>query len=84
VSHQHGFGYNGTEPTGSTKPDDSHEGMQQKGENVAQCSRWYQTEEAQDSGSEEFATHSIRKWGAAPFEDRVAVGAITPYTALAS
>jgi hypothetical protein len=35
VSHQHGFGYNGTEPTGSTKPDDSHEGMQQKGENVA-------------------------------------------------
>jgi hypothetical protein len=35
VSHQHGFGYNGTEPTGSTKPDDDHDGMQQKGENVA-------------------------------------------------
>jgi hypothetical protein len=35
VSQQHGFGYNGTEPTGSTKPDDDHDGMQQKGENVA-------------------------------------------------
>jgi len=35
VSQQHGFGYNGTEPTGSTKPDDDHDGMQQKDENVA-------------------------------------------------
>jgi hypothetical protein len=34
VSQQHGFGYNGTEPTGSTKLDDDHDGMQQKGENV--------------------------------------------------
>ena len=35
MSQQHGFGYNGTEPTGSTKPDDAHDGMQRKGDNVA-------------------------------------------------
>src|SRR5262249_58971255 len=35
VSQQHGFGNNGTEPTGLGKPNDDHDGMQKKSENVA-------------------------------------------------
>jgi len=35
VSQQDGFGNNGTEPTGSNKPDDDDDGMQKKSENVA-------------------------------------------------
>src|SRR5262245_10925892 len=35
MSQQDGFGDNGTEPTGSTEPDDDNDRMQKKSENVA-------------------------------------------------
>ena len=35
LSHQNGFGNNGTETTGSIKPDNDDDGMQKKSENVA-------------------------------------------------
>ena len=35
MPHQNGFGDNGPEATGSSKPDDSHDRMQKKSENVA-------------------------------------------------
>lgn len=54
MSQQHGFGYNGTEPTGSTKPDDDHDGMQQKGENVAHAQDGIRPKKLK---IQEFATH---------------------------
>jgi hypothetical protein len=35
VSHQHGFGNNGTEPARPSKPDNGGNGMQKKSKNVA-------------------------------------------------
>jgi hypothetical protein len=50
VSHQHGFGYNGTEPTGSTKPDNGDEGMQKKSENVAHAQDGIRLRKLKNSG----------------------------------
>ena len=58
VSQQHGFGYNGTEPTGSTKPDDDHDGMQQKGENVAHAQDGIRPKKLKIQALAEFATHT--------------------------
>jgi hypothetical protein len=35
LSHQHGFGNNGTEPARPSKPDNDCDGMQKKSKNVA-------------------------------------------------
>jgi len=50
MSHQDGFSNNGTEPTGSSKPDDDDDGMQKKDENVAHAQDGIKLNKLKNSG----------------------------------
>jgi hypothetical protein len=58
VSQQRGFGYNGTEPTGSTQPDDGHDGMQQRVKMSRMLKMVSNRRSSRFRALAEFATHS--------------------------
>jgi hypothetical protein len=50
VSQQDGFGNNGTESAGSSKPDDDDDGVQKESENVAHPQDGIRLKKANNSG----------------------------------
>jgi hypothetical protein len=62
VSHQDGFGNNGAESTGSTKPDDDDDGMQKESENVAHAQDSTKRKKLKNSKPlAEFATNRLNQ-----------------------
>jgi hypothetical protein len=66
MPHQDGFGDNGPEATGLSKPDDGDDRMQKKSENIAHAPDGIKPEEPQEfSALAEFAYHTSKAIGGA-------------------